>query len=310
MSFPLKCAVVGVGYLGKFHAQKYMTLEESELVAMADINEEVGTRCAREWNVPFFKDYRDLLGRVEAVTVATPTSSHYEVAKFFLEHGVHVHVEKPMTVTSVEGEKLCELAERSRLKLQVGHVERFNTALVSVREKLKKPLFIECHRLAPFKARGVDVSVVLDLMIHDLDVILSLVKSEVVNVSAVGTPVLTETIDIANARVEFASGAVANITSSRVSQGDQRKFRVFQPDQYLSIDFKSGEVSLLTRTTELVEKGIPFNTEVWSLKKADALLEETRSFVTAIQNDRDCVVSGRDGLVALKLSEQITEKIC
>lgn len=310
MSSPLKCAVVGVGYLGKFHAQKYANLEESELVAVSDINEEVGTTCARELKTPFFKNYRDLVGQVEAVTIATTTSSHYEVAKFFLENGVHVHVEKPMTATSVEGEELCELAEKNNLKLQVGHVERFNSALVSAREKLKNPLFIECHRLSPFRPRSMDISVVLDLMIHDLDVVLSLVKSEVVSVSAVGTPVLTKTIDIANARIEFVSGTIANITSSRVSQGSQRKFRVFQPDQYLSIDFEAGEVSLLTKIGELTEEGIPLHGDVWNLEKVDALLEETRSFVTAIQNNTDCMVSGRNGLVALQLAEQVTEEIC
>ena len=299
----------GCGHLGKFHAQKYAKLDESELVAVSDQDEESGGTCAKEWKIPFFKDYRDLLGQVEAVTIATTTSSHYEVARFFLENRVHVHVEKPMTTTSVEGEKLCELAEKNNLKLQVGHVERFNSALVSAREKLKKPLFIECHRLSPFKPRGVDVSVVLDLMIHDLDVILSLVQSEVIHVSAVGTPVLTRTLDIANARVEFGSGAVANITASRVSQGSQRKFRVFQPNQYLSIDFGSGEVSLLTKTGEWTEKDTFLHRDVWNLEKTDALLEETRSFVTSIRNQTGCVVSGRDGLVALKLAERITEAI-
>lgn len=302
MNSPLKCAVVGVGYLGKFHVQKYTQLEEAQLIAVSDIDEQVGRTCAEQWGVSFFEDYRDLVGRVEAVTVATPTPSHYEVTRFFLENGIHVHVEKPLTARAEQGEELCELAEKNHLKLQVGHVERFNPALVLAREKITNPLFIECHRLSPFKLRGLDVSVILDLMIHDLDIILSLVKSKVVHVSAVGNPVLTKTIDMANARIQFASGVVANITSSRVSQGTQRRLRVFQPDGYISIDFGSGEVSSVAKMGQIPRK-------TWNVKKEDALLEETRSFVATIQNHGDCVVSGREALMALRLAERVTEEI-
>ncbi len=218
-------------------------------------------------------------------------------------------MEKPLTTNSQEGEELCQIAESKNLVLQVGHIERFNPALVSAREKLKKPLFIECHRLAPFKPRSLDVDVVLDVMIHDLDVIMSLVKSEPLSVSAVGTPVITKKIDIANARVEFASGAVANITASRVSQNAQRKFRIFQQDQYLSIDFNSSEVNLLTKTGEWKDGEIPLDAEAWNLEKCDALLLETESFIEAVQGQHPVVVSGRDGLMALKLAEQILNDI-
>ncbi|MCB0386308.1 MAG: Gfo/Idh/MocA family oxidoreductase, partial [Bdellovibrionales bacterium] len=272
---PLRCAVVGVGYLGRFHAQKYKALPEAELVGVCDSREEPGRQVATELGVEWLANYQDLKGKVDAVTVASTTSSHYEIAKFFLENGIHVHVEKPMTSTSAEGLELCQLAEKNGLKLQVGHIERFNPAFVAAREKLQRPLFIECHRLAPFKPRGFDVSVVLDLMIHDLDVILSLVNSDPVDVSAIGTPVLTGDIDIANARVEFASGTVANITASRVSQKSERKFRVFQGNQYLSMDFGAGEVRLLTKTGEWGGDTLPLDQDVWSLEKGDALLAET-----------------------------------
>ena len=310
MSSRLKVAVVGVGHLGKWHAQKYQLLKaHCDLVAISDQRQEHGQALAKELNVEFVHDPAKLIGRVQAVTIAANTPAHYELGKLFLSNGVHVHMEKPLTSTSAEGEELCQIAEKNNLILQVGHIERFNPALVSARAKLKKPLFIECHRLAPFKPRSLDVDVVLDVMIHDLDVILSLVKSEPVKVSAVGTPVITKKVDIANARVEFASGAVANITASRVSQNAQRKFRIFQQDQYLSIDFNSSEVNLLTKTGEWKDGEIPLDAEAWNLEKSDALLAETESFIGAVQGLHPVVVSGQDGLVALRLAEQILDDI-
>lgn len=306
----LRVAVVGVGHLGRWHTAKYQALKDHvELVGVTDSRSDHGKKFADEVKTKFFDSPKDLLGKVDAVTIAANTPAHYELGKLFLEAGIHVHMEKPLTTTSEEGEELCKIAEKKKLILQVGHIERFNPALVSAREKLKKPLFIECHRLAPFKPRSLDVDVVLDVMIHDLDVILSLVKSEPVKVSAVGTPVITKKIDIANARVEFASGTVANITASRVSQNTQRKFRIFQPSQYLSIDFNSGEVNLLTKTGEWKDGEIPLDAEAWNLEKSDALLEETRAFVEAVQGKSPVVVSGRDGLMALKLAEQILNDI-
>lgn len=208
---------------------------------------------------------------------------------------------------ATKGESLCDLATGTYLCLQVGHVERFNPALIAAQAKLKTPLFIECHRLAPFKPRGVDVNVVLDLLwIHDLDMILHLVQSEPVRVDAVGTPVITKTSDIANARIEFASGTVANVTSSRVSLTAQRKFRVFQDSQYLSLDFGTGEVRLMTKTGEWVENSPPpIESEVWNLEKSDALLAETSAFVDSVMNNKPCIVTGEDGMKALRLAEQI-----
>ena len=260
----VRCAVVGVGYLGRFHAQKYKMIDEAHLVGICDASRERADEVSQELGAKAFYDYRDLLGQVDAVTIASTTRAHFEIAKFFLENGVHVNVEKPMTVTIEEGQELVRLARSQDLKLQVGHVERFNPALEAAQSKLQTPLFIECHRLAPFKPRGVDVDVVLDLMIHDLDVILSLVKSPVKSVSAVGTPVLTKVVDIANARIEFESGTIANVTASRVSQGATRKFRVFQQQQYLSIDFGTGEVNLTTKTGDWKDDHVPLDFESWS----------------------------------------------
>ncbi|MES2962483.1 MAG: Gfo/Idh/MocA family oxidoreductase [Bdellovibrionota bacterium] len=301
----LRCAVVGVGYLGRFHAQKYQQIEGVKLIGVCDASAERAKTVADELKVEAFSDYKQLVGKVDAVTVASTTRTHYEVTKFFLENGIHVNVEKPMTVTIEEAEELVQLSKKKNLKLQVGHVERFNVALQAAKEKLNTPLFIECHRLAPFKPRGVDVDVVLDLMIHDLDVILSLVKSPVKSVSAVGTPVLTKIVDIANARVEFESGTIANITASRVSQSATRKFRVFQQQQYLSIDFGTGEVNLTTKTGEWKDDAIPLEFDAWSLEKADALLAETKAFVNAVKTGGPVVVSGEDGLVAMRLAIQI-----
>jgi predicted dehydrogenase len=301
----LRTAVVGVGYLGRFHAQKHRALDSVELVAVCDRDAERGRSVAAEVGTSAVADYRELVGKVDAVTIAATTAEHFALAQFFLEHGVHVLVEKPMTRTSTEAAVLTKLAAERKLKLQVGHVERFNPALVAARESLTTVRFIECHRLAPFKGRGADVNVILDVMIHDLDVILSLVDSKPINASAVGIPVLMDDIDIANARIEFANGAIANVTASRVSTTPQRRFRVFQPNQYVSIDFGSGEVRRVTKDGEWREGATPLREETWNLEKGDALLAETKAFVEAVVGDKPCVVSGADGLAALELAEMI-----
>ncbi len=305
----LRAAVVGVGYLGRFHAQKYWALDDVELVGVCDLDAAAGRAVAESVATRYFADYRELAGLVDAVTIAASTTAHFALAKFFLEHGVHVLVEKPMTRTSRESAELNELAARRGLKLQVGHVERFNTALLSAREGLTAVRFIECHRLAPFKGRGADVNVVLDLMIHDLDVILSLVGARPVNVSAVGIPVLTDDVDIANARIEFENNAIANVTASRASTSAQRMVRVFQPNQYVAIDFGGGEVRRVTRTGSPSEGMAALKSESWNLEKGDALLAETRSFVDAIVEDKPCEVSGEDGYAALELAERIVAEI-
>jgi predicted dehydrogenase len=256
-------------------------------------------------------DYKDVLSQVDAALIAAPTPLHFKIAQDFLSAGKHVLIEKPITTTVQEAEVLCRLAEQKGLVLQVGHVERFNPALISARKQLKEPLFIECHRLAPFKPRSTDVDVVLDLMIHDIDVIMSLTNSSVVSVTAVGTPVITPHVDIANARLEFESGAVANITASRVSQSAKRKFRVFQETQYLSIDFGTGELNLTTKTGEWdnFEEEMPLEFEAWELEKGDALMAEDQSFVDAILQGRAPVVTGEQALAAMKVAEQVRDEI-
>jgi len=301
----LRTAVVGVGYLGRFHAQKHRALDNVELVAVCDRDAERGRAVAAEVQTSAVQDYRELIGKVDAVTIAATTAEHFSVARFFLEHGVHCLVEKPLTRTSAEAAVLTKLAAERNVKLQVGHVERFNPALLAARETLTTVRFIECHRLAPFKGRGADVNVILDVMIHDLDVILSLVDSQPVAASAVGIPVLMDDIDIANARIEFANGAIANVTASRVSTTPQRRFRVFQPNQYVSIDFGSGEVRRVTKHGDWREGATPLREETWNLEKGDALLAETRAFVDAIVADTPVVVSGADALASLQLAEMI-----
>ena len=307
----VKTAVVGTGHLGNFHAEKLSKIENADLVAVCDTSLERAEEMAKKYSTSSETDYKSLVSKVDAVLIASPTPSHFEIAQFFLENGKHVFIEKPITQTVKEAEKLCDLAKKSNLVLQVGHVERFNPALLSAQKKLKEPLFIECHRLAPFKPRSTDVDVVLDLMIHDLDVIMTLVNSPVTFVSAVGTPVITPYVDIANARLEFESGAVANITASRVSQRSERKFRVFQETQYLSIDFGTGELNLTTKTGEWenFEEEMPLEFESWELEKGDALLTEDQSFIDSIINQKSPEVSGEQGLVALKVAEQIRNEI-
>jgi predicted dehydrogenase len=304
-----RVGVVGVGYLGRFHAQKYAQNPGAVLIGVSDISASAGQAVADELGCAYFPDYRELAAAVEAVSIAASTRAHYGLGKYFLEHGIHVLVEKPMTETSAEAAELTRIAEARGLKLQVGHIERFNPALLAAREGLDGPRFIECHRLAPFTARGADVSVVLDLMIHDLDVILSLVDSVPQRVSAIGIAALTATVDVANARIEFANGAIANVTASRASTKAERKFRVWQDQQYVSIDFGRGVVQKVRSRGNWKPGESPLEEESWNLEKGDALAAEIAAFLHAVQSGEACVVSGRDGQAALELAELILADI-
>lgn len=307
----LKVAVVGAGHLGSYHAQKFHTISNAELVAICDPDVDKAKALADKYQTQAISDYKQIIDSVDAALIAAPTPLHYQIALDFLKAGKHLHIEKPITTTVEEAQQLCDLARENNLVLQVGHVERFNPALVSAKKQLKEPLFIECHRLAPFKPRSTDVDVVLDLMIHDIDVIMSLTNSPVCSVSAVGTPVITPYVDIANARIEFESGAVANITASRVSQTAKRKFRVFQETQYLSIDFGTGELNLTTKVGEWedIDKDMPLAFESWELEKGDALLTEDQSFVDCALKGEKPVVTGEQALVAMKVAEQVRDEI-
>ena len=302
-------AVVGVGYLGRYHAEKYARQAATKLFAVCDIDETAGRAVAEEFGCRYIADHRELVESIEAVSIAASTSAHFELTRFFLDNGIHVLVEKPMTVTSLEAAELTDLAEARGLKLQVGHIERFNPALRSAREGLNSPSFIECHRLAPFTNRGADVNVVLDLMIHDLDVILSLVDATPERVSAVGIAALTDAVDVANARIEFSNGAIANVTASRASTRSERKFRVWQDQQYISIDFGRGTVQKVSSRGQWQEGESPLDEQSWSLEKGDALADEIESFIDAVRSGADCIVTGRDGQAALELAEMIMADI-
>lgn len=302
----LRCAVVGAGYLGRFHAQKYAGLARCEFVGIADPSAGARERLAAELGVAVHADYRDLLGRVDAVSVATPTTLHHAVARDFLEAGAHVLVEKPIAVTAAEARELIAIAAERRRVLQVGHLERFNPVIVAAAGELSGPRFIESNRLAPFKARGTDVSVVLDLMIHDIDLIEDIVRSPIATIDAVGAPVFTDEIDIANARIRFENGCVADVTASRISLKSERKLRVFQADAYLSIDLQQKLLTIVRRPA-VIEAGVmpSVAVEERSFDQGDALLSEIEAFLDAIEQGSRPVVSGEDGLRALATATRI-----
>jgi predicted dehydrogenase len=306
----MRTAVVGVGYLGRFHAQKYRALAGSELVGVADPSAAARAALAAELGVPAHADYRELLGRVEAVSIVTPTPLHYAIAREFLEAGAHVLVEKPMTATVAEGERLIEAARRARRILQVGHLERFNAAVQALQPMLAVPRFIESARLAPFKHRGTDVDVVLDLMIHDIDLILSIVRSPVVAVDAIGSSVFSQEIDIANARLRFANGCVANATASRVSLKTERRLRLFQDDAYVSVDLHQKVLTVIRKTGALSADGMPqVDIQETSYDQGDALKAEIEAFLEAAASGRAPPVSGEDGLAALNVAVSIAEQV-
>lgn len=304
----LKTAVIGVGYLGKFHAQKYASLAQSELIAVCDTNQEIAKTIAEEHGVEFFENHLDLIGKVDAVSIVVPTQKHYEVAKPFLENGIHVLLEKPITSTVAQAQELVDIAEANGAILQIGHLERFNPAVVALDNVLDEPMFIESHRVAPFNPRGADVNVILDLMIHDIDIILNFVGSPVKTIDASGVPVLSDDIDIANVRILFENGCVANVTASRVSMKSERKMRIFQHDAYISIDFQNKQLGIHRKGEGEMFPGvadIESNEQVF--EQGDALLSEIDAFLTSIRMRQPAVVTGEDGLRALETANAITQ---
>lgn len=307
---PLRCAVIGVGHLGQWHAAKYAQLPQTDLIAVVDADAATAQRVAGLYGCAALPDHRALLDRVDAVSIAAPTTLHYPIARDFLEAGVHVLVEKPITTTGDEAEALNQLAEARGVVLQVGHLERFNAALRRLAEGAPSPRFIESHRLAPFKPRATDVSVVLDLMIHDIDIILDLVDAPLTEVRASGASILTRDIDIANARLEFANGCVANVTSSRVSTKSERRMRIFQPHGYASVDFQNRILSQHHLGDDDPQTGVPqIHSEELLFSDADALLAEIEAFVAAVRGDGPVIVSGRAGQRALETAIRITDLV-
>jgi len=305
----VKVGVVGVGYLGRYHAEKYANLPQTELVGVVDINLEKAEEVARTWNTRALSDYRDLIPLVKAVSIVVPTPLHSAIASDFLKQGVDVLVEKPITATIEEAEGLINLAHDRGLILQVGHLERFNAAIVATWDSIRNPMFIESHRLAFFQERGTDVDVILDLMIHDIDIILNMVKSPVREIRAVGVPVISQRIDIANARLEFQNGCVANVTASRISDKMMRKIRIFEPDAYISIDYAAKEVQIYRKLSEASPDSYPeIVSEQIPIDERDSLEEEIKAFIHSVITREKPIVPGEAGKEALKVALEIVEQ--
>jgi predicted dehydrogenase len=310
MSRPLRAAVIGTGYLGKFHAQKFAAADGCTLQAVVDVDEARAREVAATVGCRAATDFRAVLPDVDVVSIVVPTDLHYEVARACLAAGKHVLLEKPMTRTVEEAAELVELAHGNGLVLQIGHLERFNPAVMAMRKDITRPLFVESDRLAVFKPRGIDVNVVLDLMIHDIDLILSVVRSEIASVRASGFPVLTRVVDIANARIEFADGCVADVNASRVSQQSLRKLRIFQPDAYFSIDCEKFHVRTVRKEGEIVPGGMPRIVQAeQQFEKADPLMAEVVSFLEAVHDGIEPPVTGQDGKRALEVALEICRQM-
>jgi predicted dehydrogenase len=316
----LKLGIFGVGHLGKFHLNNWKQIPDVEIVGFFDPNNEHAKAVETEYGIKRYMDEEALMKASDMIDVVTPTHLHFPVCEMAIKMGKHVFVEKPMANTIEEGKAIVEMVKESGVKLQVGHVERFNPAFTALKDITLNPSFIEVHRLAQFNPRGTEVSVILDLMIHDIDIILSIVKSGVKNISASGVSVLTDTPDIANVRIEFNNGCVANLTSSRISMKKMRKIRLFQKDAYIGIDFleKNTEIIKLKKPDE--EDAFSFDIETHQgtktisianpvVENGNAILAELTSFVNAIQKDEPTVVSEIDGFLAMEVAHQILEKI-
>lgn len=310
MTKKLKTAVIGVGYLGKYHAEKFAILPQSELIAICDTDANRCFEIATKYQVDTVPHYTSLVGKVDAVSIAVPTPLHYEIGLFFLNHGIHVLLEKPIATTLKEADELIAIAKHHHIILQVGHLERFNKAIAALDPVLHNPRFIESLRLAPFKLRGIDVNVVLDLMIHDIDIIQSIVKSEIIDIRANGASVLSPYIDIANARIEFENGCVANATASRVSLKMERRLRIFQNDSYIGLDLDHKNLVVHRKGTREMFPGIPEITrEKQTFLHGDALKDQIEAFLISIIEKKPPAVSGEDGKRALETAIRITKVV-
>ena len=316
----LKIGVFGTGHLGKFHLNNWKEISGIELVGFYDPSDAIAAEVAEKYQLRRFADAGELMDAVDAIDVVAPTNHHFDTCEKAIKKGKHVFVEKPLANTMDEARQLVKLAEESGIKFQVGHVERFNPAFLALKGAPLNPMFIEVHRLAQFKPRGTEVSVILDLMIHDIDIILSIVKSDVKSISASGVGVLTETPDIANVRIEFHNGCVANLTSSRISMKQMRKMRLFQKDAYIGIDFLNKKTEIIKLKEDIDTQAFTFDLETPSGKKTiavanpavpevNAIKKELEEFRDAILNNTRPVVSELDGLMAMDVAHQILEKI-
>ena len=305
----LKTAVIGVGYLGRFHAQKYAALAESELIGVVDVDPEQGQKVADELGVPFHTDFYEILEQVDGVSIVVPTVHHYETAKAFMENGVHVLLEKPFAATIEEAEYLEQLSRENNLCLQIGHLERFNPVFTEFQQLIDQPKFIENIRIAPFPKRGTDVDVILDLMIHDIDLVLAVVGEYPDSVEGTGVNIITSTADLANARLHFPSGCIADLTASRVSDKAERKMRIFQSGLYLSLDYGTGQARKLQVDPGSFPEPETLRPETFQLEKGDALLAEIESFISAVREGKTPKVTGQDGLNAMRVAWQIKDQL-
>ncbi|MFH1406443.1 MAG: Gfo/Idh/MocA family oxidoreductase [Candidatus Omnitrophota bacterium] len=299
----IKLAVIGVGHLGMHHARIYSHLKNATLVGVCDIDERKAKRIARANKTCYYTDYRELIGKINAASVVVPTKLHHKIAKDLLANNINVLIEKPMTTTLQEADELLKLAELRSLTLQVGHVERFNAAVRAIQDLATGPRFIECHRLGPFSKRGTDVGVVLDLMIHDIDIILGLVNSPIEKIDAIGVSVLTPHEDIANARITFRNKAVADLTASRLTPEAQRKIRIFVEDAYISLDYVKQLASIYRK------EGGRIAQRMINIKKEEPLKKELESFVECVHKKTKPLVSGREGRDALAVALDIIDRI-
>ena len=307
----LRVAVIGVGHLGEYHVQKYKAIPGVDLVGVVDVNRARASEIGERYHVKPFFDHNDILDRVDAVSLAVTTEMHFHVAKDILSRGIHMLIEKPITYDINDADSLIDMAKKHDLVFQVGLVERFNPAIVHMESLLSKPVFIEAHRMNLFAKRGLDVDVVLDLMVHDLDIILHIVPAEVTEVHATGMAVITDKTDIASVRLVFADGTAANLTASRVSGKMLRKIRVFQPDAYISADCGKRQVTVIGLDDGAKdEDGFPaVTTKKTVYEESDPLADEINSFVHAVKNGVEAVVTGEDGRNALKIALNIIDQI-
>ncbi|GMQ76599.1 MAG: Gfo/Idh/MocA family oxidoreductase [Gammaproteobacteria bacterium] len=306
----LRTAVIGVGYLGKFHAQKLADIPGSQLIAVVDVDDEVRERVATDLGVDAIDDYRKLVGAVDAVSVVVPTPAHFEVAEAFLASGTHVLVEKPITETVEQATRLIDIARQRNAVLQVGHLERFNPAVRALEPLLHRPRFVESVRIAPYNDRGTDVDVVLDLMIHDIDLIQFIAGSPIERVEAVGAAVITDKPDVANARIRFENGCIANVTASRTSLKVERKIRIFQEACYFSADLQQKAVSVYRKSEgALGPLGLPISIEQLACDGEDALRLEIEAFLNAARDGTPPLVTGQDGKQALETAMDIVAQV-
>jgi predicted dehydrogenase len=316
----LKVGVFGVGHLGKFHLNNWLEIPQVNLVGFFDPDDDTAVDVAAKYQLKRFDDEDSLVAASDAIDIIAPTQFHFELCEKAIRKGRHVFVEKPLANTMDEAHQLVKLAQESDIKLQVGHVERFNPAFLALKDVELNPMFIEVHRLAQFNPRGTEVSVILDLMIHDIDIILSIVRSDVKNISASGVAVMTETPDIANVRIEFDNGCVANLTSSRISMKKMRKMRVFQKDAYIGIDFLNKKTEIIKLKDESDSNTFNFDIETPSGKRTiavanppipevNAIKKELEEFVYAITHNTKTIVTEIDGLMAMDVAHQILRKI-